>query len=56
MNARLDRGVGAALTAALLFGAGTPFAKLLVAQADPWMLAALLYLGSGSGLWLMRMV
>ncbi len=56
MIARLDRGVVAALTAALLFGAGTPFAKLLVAQADPWMLAALLYLGSGAGLWLLRRV
>ena len=47
-------GVAAALAAALLFGAGTPLAKLLLALADPWLLAALLYLGSGVGLWLTR--
>ena len=52
--AGLDRGVVAALAAALLFGAGTPFAKLLLAHTDPWLLAALLYLGSGAGLWLVR--
>lgn len=50
------RGVLAALAAALLFGAGTPLAKLLLAQASPWLLAALLYLGSGAGLWLLRRV
>jgi drug/metabolite transporter (DMT)-like permease len=46
----LPRGAAASLTAALLFGAGTPLAKLLLAQAGPWLLAALLYLGSGLGL------
>ena len=50
----LPRGVWASLLAALLFGAGTPLAKLLLAQAGPWLLAALLYLGSGIGLALMR--
>ena len=50
----LPPGVAAALGAALLFGAGTPLAKLLLAQADPWLLAALLYLGSGLGLALAR--
>ncbi|MCM2250720.1 MAG: EamA family transporter [Ramlibacter sp.] len=54
--ARLPRGVPASLSAALLFGAGTPLAKLLLAQASPWLLAALLYLGSGLGLWLLRLV
>ncbi len=34
----------------MLFGAGTPLAKLLLDQASPWLLAALLYLGSGLGL------
>lgn len=48
------RGVLASLSAALLFGAGTPLAKLLLAQAGPWLLAALLYLGSGLGLALLR--
>lgn len=56
MKAGLDRGVVAALGAALLFGAGTPFAKLLLSHTDPWLLAALLYLGSGAGLWLLRQV
>lgn len=54
--ARLPRGVPASLSAALLFGAGTPLAKLLLAQASPWLLAALLYLGSGLGLALLRLV
>ena len=52
----LPRGVLASLAAALLFGAGTPLAKLLLAQASPWLLAALLYLGSGVGLALLRLV
>ncbi len=48
-------GVLAGLAAAALFGAGTPLAKLLLAQANPWLLAGLLYLGSGLGLWLVRL-
>ena len=44
----------AALLAALLFGASTPLAKLLLDGIGPWLLAALLYLGSGIGLWLWR--
>src|ERR1035437_8050537 len=43
-------GVLAALGAAALFGAGTPLAKLLLGQVDPWLLAGLFYLGSGLGL------
>ena len=46
----------AALCAALLFGAGTPLAKQLLAGVDPWMLAGLLYLGSGLGLGAWRLV
>ena len=46
----------AALAAALLFGASTPFAKLLIGRVEPVMLAAWLYLGSGIGLWLIRLV
>jgi drug/metabolite transporter (DMT)-like permease len=49
-------GVAASLAAALLFGAGTPLAKLLLAQSDPWLLAGLLYLGSGLGLAVWRIV
>src|SRR3984885_7388323 len=45
----------AALIAALLFGASTPFAKMLVGDIPPVLLAGLLYLGSGLGLWLLRL-
>jgi drug/metabolite transporter (DMT)-like permease len=44
------RGVGLALGAAVLFGASAPFAKFLLADAAPQLLAGLLYLGSGLGL------
>jgi drug/metabolite transporter (DMT)-like permease len=47
-------GVVAALAAAALFGAGTPLAKVLLGHMSPWLLAALLYLGSGIGLWVVR--
>lgn len=47
-------GVLAALGAALMFGAGTPLAKLLLDTLNPWLLAGLLYLGSGIGLTLYR--
>ncbi|WP_323018013.1 DMT family transporter [Castellaniella sp.] len=47
-------GVLSALAAALLFGAGTPLAKVLLERVDPWMLAGLLYLGAGVGLTLYR--
>ncbi|MBA4342698.1 MAG: EamA family transporter [Methylibium sp.] len=51
---RPEPGVAAVLLAALLFGAATPLAKPMLAQTSPWMLAALLYLGSGLGLWCWR--
>jgi drug/metabolite transporter (DMT)-like permease len=44
------RGVTAALLASALFGASTPFSKLLLGRIDPLLLAGLLYLGSGVGL------
>jgi drug/metabolite transporter (DMT)-like permease len=46
----LPTGVGVALLAAALFGASTPFAKLLLGGISPMLLAGLLYLGSGGGL------
>lgn len=46
----MNKGVIHALAAALLFGASTPLAKMLVGQMPPVMLAGLLYLGSGIGL------
>lgn len=48
-------GVVAALASAALFGAGTPLAKVLLGQLHPWMLAGLLYLGSGVGLAIYRL-
>ena len=39
-----------ALAAAALFGASTPLAKSLLGELSPWLLAGLLYLGSGIGL------
>jgi drug/metabolite transporter (DMT)-like permease len=44
------QGVGAAILAAALFGASTPFSKVLLGRIDPLLLAGLLYLGSGAGL------
>lgn len=44
------RSASPALAAALLFGASTPLAKLLVGDVAPLLLAGLLYLGSGLGL------
>ena len=43
-------GPGLALAAAALFGLSAPAAKLLAGTVDPWLLAGLLYLGSGIGL------
>jgi len=44
------RAIGLALLSAALFGLSAPAAKRLVAVSDPWVLAGLLYLGSGAGL------
>ena len=46
----MTRAVLLALGAAVLFGLSTPAAKWLLAATDPWLLAGLLYLGSGVGL------
>ncbi|MFJ2362692.1 DMT family transporter [Pseudomonas sp. NPDC087697] len=45
-----------ALSAAALFGASTPLAKLLGVDVSPVLLAGLLYLGSGIGLTLVRFI
>ncbi len=55
-NEGMNRNVLFALLAAALFGASTPFAKLLVGDISPVLLAGLLYLGSGLGLSLIRLV
>lgn len=46
----MKQGILFALLAAMTFGIGTPFAKLLLGQITPIMLAGLLYAGSGVGL------
>ena len=56
MAAWRQPGVAVALIAAALFGASTPIAKQLLVGIDPWMLAGLLYLGSGLGLGAWRLV
>ena len=56
----LHRAALPALGAAILFGASTPFAKQLVGHGSglsfPFLLAGLLYLGSGMGLTLARLI
>ena len=52
----MNRSVLYALAAAALFGASTPFAKLLTGDMPPVLLAGLLYLGSGIGLTLVRLI
>ncbi len=49
-QSRLWPGVTMALAAAALFGAAAPFAKLLLGEVAPQLLAGLLYLGAGIGL------
>ncbi len=49
-RAGLSPAITAALAAALLFGASTPLAKQLLRDTSPLLLAGLLYLGSGIGL------
>ncbi|CNH07394.1 DMT family transporter [Yersinia pekkanenii] len=55
-NGLRQPGVLAALAAAVLFGAGTPLAKQLLNTVSPWLLAGLLYLGSGTGLLIYRLI
>ena len=52
----MNRSVFYALLAAVLFGASTPVAKLLVGDVPPLLLAGLLYLGSGIGLSAARLI
>lgn len=51
-----NAGVQAGIASAVLFGAGTPAAKQLLGEVSPWLLAGLLYVGSGFGLGLYRIV
>lgn len=44
------------MLSAALFGASTPLAKLFLVSVDPWLMAGLLYLGAGIGLFAVRLV
>ena len=52
----MDREIFLALLAATLFGASTPIAKLINGDVSPVILVGLLYLGSGIGLSLVRLI
>ena len=52
----IPTGILAALCSALLFGISTPLSKVLLNEVSPWMLAGLLYFGSGVGLSLYRLL
>lgn len=52
----ISKPTSAALLAALLFGASTPFAKQLLHDMSPAFLAGLLYLGSGVGLGVVKLI
>lgn len=52
MHSHDNRPIAAALLAAALIGLAAPLAKLLLGEVDPITLAALLYLGSGLGVFL----
>lgn len=55
-NSPFSSAILAALAAAVLFGASTPFAKVLLGNTPPILLAGLLYLGSGIGLGVIRLL
>lgn len=52
----MNQSVTFAIAAAVLFGASTPLSKMLVGDVSPVLLGGLLYLGSGVGLGLFRML
>jgi len=56
MRIHVSKSTSAALLAALLFGASTPFAKQLLHDMSPVLLAGLLYLGSGIGLGVIKLI
>jgi drug/metabolite transporter (DMT)-like permease len=56
LRASTSAGPAAALGSAVLFGATTPIAKTFVQSSSPLLVAGLLYLGSGAGLALWRVI
>ena len=56
MTATKKRATACALLAAVLYALNAPFSKLLLGQVPPTAMAALLYLGAGIGVFLLRLV
>jgi drug/metabolite transporter (DMT)-like permease len=56
MKLRVISPTMAALCAAVFFGGSTPFAKQLLNQISPILLAGLLYAGSGVGIFIVRII
>lgn len=56
MSATKKRATACALLAAVLYALNAPFSKLLLQQVPPTAMAALLYLGAGLGVFLLRLV
>ena len=56
MTATKKRATVCALLAAVLYALNAPFSKLLLGQVPPTAMAALLYLGAGIGVFLLRLV
>lgn len=56
MKSLKNNGYFYAIFSAVLFGASTPVAKLLLGKIDPWLLAGLFYFGSGVGIAIILMV
>jgi drug/metabolite transporter (DMT)-like permease len=52
----LHPGVAAAMVSALLFGVTTPVAKQLLSGTHPLLIAGLLYIGSGTGVSVLRII
>lgn len=52
----MNQSVIFAMAAAVLFGASTPLAKMLIGEVSPVLLSGLLYFGSGVGLGLFRIL
>jgi len=52
----MNIGILSALGSAILFGASTPLAKALIGTINPWLLAGILYLASGLGLSVLRLI
>lgn len=56
MKAEKGGAIGAALLAAVLYGISSPLSKLLLEEIPPLLMAALLYLGAGFGMSLLRLL